>query len=234
MIKSLISLQVLKNDLPSEYSSKNVYTRRMSWSPTLQSDDCEIIQERSVYKHPLFGLCEFSFRMKNHQKQWTEEQTYLRLDLSDVVVMLCHDVARDCFVMVEQCRPVLKFSQPHVSPWTLEVPAGYIDTNESPEQAVRREVLEEIGTEAHTVSCMLHHSSTGLNNSNVYTFYVTVDSSQISQMTGIAQENEYIKTHVIDFASVQRLITEGSVISSGTLMAFYVYLSKIRYPHQQS
>ncbi len=56
--------------------------------------------------------------------------------------MLPYDPIRDQVVIIEQIRVG---ALEHAQPWQLEIVAGVIDTDESAEQVVRREAVEEAG-----------------------------------------------------------------------------------------
>lgn len=67
-------------------------------------------------------------------------EPYYMLELPDYVSVVALTPARE-LVMVRQYRPVV---QRH----TLELPSGHVERNEVPEDAARRELLEETGFEA--------------------------------------------------------------------------------------
>jgi ADP-ribose pyrophosphatase len=70
--------------------------------------------------------------IKSHQGK-----PYYKIGIPDGVMILAMTEAEE-FVMVRQFRPAL-------NKYTLEVPAGYMDGSESPEEAVVRELYEETG-----------------------------------------------------------------------------------------
>ena len=67
-------------------------------------------------------------------------EPYYMLELPDYVSVVALTPARE-LVMVRQYRPV-------VLRHTLELPSGHVERNEGPEEAARRELLEETGFEA--------------------------------------------------------------------------------------
>jgi len=64
---------------------------------------------------------------------------YYMLELADYVSVIALTPARE-LLMVRQYRPVVRRH-------TLELPSGHIEPNETPEDAARRELLEETGFE---------------------------------------------------------------------------------------
>jgi ADP-ribose diphosphatase len=70
-------------------------------------------------------------------------QPYYVLELDDYVSVVAV-TAEGQLLLVRQYRPVVERE-------TLELPSGHVDPGESPEQACRRELLEETGFVAGTV-----------------------------------------------------------------------------------
>lgn len=62
---------------------------------------------------------------------------YYMLELADYVSVIAMTPARE-ILFVRQFRPVVRRA-------TLELPAGHVEPRESPEEAARRELLEETG-----------------------------------------------------------------------------------------
>jgi 8-oxo-dGTP pyrophosphatase MutT (NUDIX family) len=69
-------------------------------------------------------------------------QPHYVIQSSDFVVIVAV-TQQDLILLVRQFRPA-------AGAFTLELPAGHVDPGETPEQAARRELLEETGQEADT------------------------------------------------------------------------------------
>jgi len=69
-----------------------------------------------------------------------EDAPYYSLELPDYVSIVAITEART-FLMVKQFRPAIEA-------FTLELPSGTVEPGETPEQAARRELIEETGHEA--------------------------------------------------------------------------------------
>ena len=73
-------------------------------------------------------------------------EPYYMLELQDYVCVLAVTTARQV-LLVRQFRPVVQRQ-------TLELPSGHIEAGESPEDAGRRELLEETGYVAHQMELL--------------------------------------------------------------------------------
>ncbi len=69
-----------------------------------------------------------------------DDEPYYMLELNDYVTVVALTPARRV-LLVRQFRPVVQRQ-------TLELPGGHIESDESPEHAARRELLEETGFDA--------------------------------------------------------------------------------------
>ena len=66
------------------------------------------------------------------------ESPYYVIKGSDCVLVVAREKKSGKFLLVRQFRPTIEQE-------TIEFPAGHIDPGETPEEAVRRELLEETG-----------------------------------------------------------------------------------------
>lgn len=74
--------------------------------------------------------------------EWSEPAKRLSVERGDAVAVLIGDVEKGTLIFVRQFRyPTAR----HGEPFLLEIVAGNVDEGESPEEAVRREAMEEVG-----------------------------------------------------------------------------------------
>ncbi len=196
------------------------------WFPSYGPSDCLCVNEKKVYQHPLFSLYECTYRIKKFSQSWCDPFIYTVLKVPDSVVILCHDNARDCFVMVEQCRPVFASLHPGESPWLIESPAGYIEAGEEPKEALRREVLEETGCQVKEIKLIAQYGSYGVTSSRVYAYYATVDSSSAKKHSGNNKEGEDIRVHLLTYAQLSELVKQGRICTSHALLLYYWYTAQ--------
>lgn len=73
-----------------------------------------------------------------------------------------HEYAAVLAVTDDGRIPLVRQFRPAVEDWTLEFPSGHVDEGETPDQAMRRELLEETGCEARElVDLGLFHVDSG-------------------------------------------------------------------------
>lgn len=87
------------------------------------------MDDQVVYSTPWFDLVAKYSRV--------DRDPHYLIRTSDYVVIVAMTINNE-FILVRQYRPV-------VGAVTLELPAGHVDPGESPEQAARKELLEETG-----------------------------------------------------------------------------------------
>jgi ADP-ribose pyrophosphatase len=106
----------------------------------------------------------------------------------DAVAALVFDTVKQEYILIEQYR--LPAQKP-----LIEIVAGLLDKeNEKPEEAITREIEEEIGYAVDSLEPITNFYSTpGSNSEKIWLFYAEV-SRKIGQGGGVATEDENIKT----------------------------------------
>lgn len=97
----------------------------------------EIVARKVVYTTP---FCDFVAKTVRGEEMG---EPYYTVKVADYVAVLCLTPEQE-IVLVKQYRPTVETQ-------TLELPAGTVDPNESPENTARRELLEETGFVAKTL-----------------------------------------------------------------------------------
>ena len=139
------------------------------------------------------------------------------LERGDAVAVLPYDPKKDAIVFIEQLRIGALRTKP--SPWLLEVVAGMIDKPESAESVAIREAKEEAGLEINQLIPMLSYlSSPGGTSERLYLFLGIVDSTDAGGIFGLAEEQEDIKVHVIDYQAAMSLLENGTIDNAATVI----------------
>ncbi len=145
--------------------------------------------------------------------------------------VLLFDAKKDCLVMIEQFRPGAYAAG--WEPWVLECVAGVIEKDESPEQLVRRESVEEAGCEI-SLLVPIHQflSSPGACSETVKLYCGLVDSETAGTICGLDSEGENIKVRIIPCNQVSELLANNKIVNAKTLIALQWFLLNQSTLHQ--
>jgi len=193
-------------------SPKNVSSDR-----EFSRDDVEILGEETVYDG-FFKMKELRLRHKLFAGGWSRElsrELYLR---DNAVGVLLYDRDNDLIGLVEQFR--IGALDEEAGPWCLEVVAGIIDSDETPEQVAVREVREEANLCADRLDYICQYlSSPGGSNERLHLFCGYCDLSRAGGLHGLVSEGEDIKVHVLPAEEVFSDLYSGRFNNAATMIA---------------
>ncbi len=130
----------------------------------------------------------------------------------DAVTVLPYDPLRKRVLFIEQFRAG-PLARGDAQPWSLEAIAGRIDAGETPEDAARREALEEAGLTLgplHPIAA--YYPSPGAVNEFLYSFVAICDLPDgIAGIHGLASEQEDIRGHLVSLEHLMDLVRSGEV-----------------------
>ena len=106
------------------------------------------------------------------------------------------------------------------SPWQLEIIAGVLDGNESPESCIRRESLEESGC---TIDELTHlfsfYPSAGACSEFFHLYVAEVQLPENGGIFGMPNEGENIQLHLFDYTELDHLFKHGRLKNAPVIMA---------------
>jgi len=121
-----------------------------------------------------------------------------------------YDPATDSVVLLEQFRIGAMHQTP--DPWLLEIVAGMIDTDDTPEEVAIREAREEAGLDLTDVQLVSHYlASPGSSNEEVFVYYAEADLTNIGGFHGLAAEDEDIRVLVVPAIEAFALMDKGVI-----------------------
>ena len=125
-----------------------------------------------------------------------------------------HEYAAILAVTDDGRIPLVRQFRPAVEDWTLEFPSGHVDQGETPEEAMRRELLEETGCRARNlVDLGLFHVDSGRMATQQRAFFA--DGVQVvSTPSGEEQDFEVLFIRLDELATYVR---NGSFRMAGHL-----------------
>ena len=104
-------------------------------------------------------------------------------------------------------------------PALLEVCAGYMDENESPETAIRREAVEETGCRIIDLEFICKAYPSPGSSDEIFMIYCGRISNAEAGDFGLEEEGEEIKTHLMPAMEAIRLLDTGQITNGATVIA---------------
>lgn len=144
--------------------------------------------------------------------------------------LLPYDPARREFILCEQFR--VGALAAGMSPWQVEIVAGIIDENETPDDVARREVQEEAGLTALELWPIQRYLvSPGGASETVYLYLGRISSLGAGGIFGLASENEHIRVSIVSEDELEHLVDKNKLTNASTIIAaqwFFLNREKIR------
>ncbi|WP_111642987.1 NUDIX domain-containing protein [Marinimicrobium alkaliphilum] len=185
--------------------------------PPYQREDVEILSREDLYQG-YFRAEKLTLRHRLYEGGWSETMGRELFVRGPAVVVGLYDPVHDTIGLIEQFR-VGALDDP-AGPWCLEVVAGMIETDETPEAVARRELLEEAGVEADSVEYIGHYyPSPGACNEVTHVVCAFADLSEAVGVHGLDEEHEDIKVHVLPAQVVFDNLYGGRLNNAAALIA---------------
>ncbi len=184
---------------------------------TFTKNDVEIIARETAWKG-FFSIVRYRFRHRLFNGEMSKEVVREVFERGHAAVLLPYDPLRDEVVLIEQIRiPAFDVSK---TPWLLEMVAGIIEPNESAEDVVRREAVEEAGLTVGRVKPVLNYlASPGGTSERLSILVGEVDASLAKGYHGLEEENEDILVHVVSREKAYRWVEEGIIDNAASVIA---------------
>lgn len=141
------------------------------------------------------------------------------LVVGDAVTVLPYDPVRDRVLLIEQVR-MGPFGRGDPLPWQLEAIAGRIDPGETPEDAARREAVEEAGLTLGALEKVAEYYPTpGAVAEYLYSYVALCDLPDgVAGVFGAVEEAEDIKGHLLSFDRLVEVLASGEIANAPLLL----------------
>ena len=142
-----------------------------------------------------------------------------RLDLKrgDAVAAILVNKARGSVILVRQFRYATLAKG---EGWLTEAVAGLVDEGETPDDAVRREILEETGYEAGTLERIFcFYPTPGITSERIILYCAeTRGAAPVAKGGGLAAEHEDIQVIELPLAEAFAMLDRGEFVDGKTLI----------------
>lgn len=175
----------------------------------MTKETAELVRQEVVFQG-YFKVVRYFFRHTLHKGGMSGVISREVFERGQAGGVLMYDPGRDEVVLIRQFRAGAYAAGHH--PWVWEVVAGIIEENETAEQMIRRESVEEanleVGELLRIASVML---TPGACSESCQVFLGRVDSSKAGGVFGLAEEQEDILVKVLPFAEAYALVERNEV-----------------------
>ena len=105
--------------------------------------------------------------------------------------------------------------------WITEIVAGVLGKDEEPEDAIRREILEETGYDAKVIDYIsTFYVSPGGSSERIILYSAEVtNKDKISKGGGVVSEHEDIQVKELSWTDTQQMLETGKIIDAKTIIA---------------
>lgn len=179
----------------------------------------EVISRRRVFDD-FFKVDEARLRFERHDGRMSEVVRRLNFERGDSAAALLIDArARTVYLIEQFMYPTLE----KAGGWITTVVAGMVDQGETPEHAIRREILEEAGFAAERIEAIgSFFVSPGGSSERIFLFCALVsDGARASAGGGVATEHEDIKLIALRFDDFLARLAAGGFVDAKTIIAGY-------------
>lgn len=190
---------------------------------TPPADGVEVVDVEPGYAG-YFRLDRYRLRHRLYAGGWGPPMEREVFERGHAVAAVLYDPDKDVLVLIEQFRvgAYLALREPHLrgafSPWLIEIVAGIIDTDETPDAVIRREAVEEAGCtirELRPIGPIL--TTPGGSTETVGLFYGLVAAPPTGSVHGLDEEHEDIRVIVAPPDEVWQWMDQGRIVNGPAL-----------------
>lgn len=179
--------------------------------PNTAVNDSKVLDQETVWRG-YFRMDIYRVRHRLFRGGWSEPVVREVFERGHAAAVLPYDPARDSVVLIEQFR--IGALAAGANPWLVEVVAGIVEDGETPEEVVRREVVEEAGCPiGRTVPMMDAFTTPGGSSERIALFCGQVDSAGVGGIYGLAEEGEDIRVFTEPLDAALARIDRGEIVN---------------------
>src|SRR2546421_5352185 len=188
------------------------------------------IKSKKLIFDDFFKVQEAILRYQRFDGQMTGNVRRLNFERGDSVAAIILNRDNQSILLVNQ----FKYPTYEKGPgWIYETVAGVCEKNKSPEDAMRREMLEEVGYKVSNLSLIsTFYLSPGGTSERIILYYAEVgNADRVSKGGGVASEDEDIEVVELSLPEAWKALALGEIIDAKTIIALMWLRNKLEAEH---
>lgn len=172
-------------------------------------NDYQIVDRDLIYSG-VFRFARYHVKHRLFKGGWSEVFTREVMERYSAAGVIPYDPILDRVILIEQFRPG-SISSP-TGPWLLEVPAGVLVGDDTPEKLAYNEAREEAGcTITDLIPIFDFFVSPGGSNEYIHLYCGRADLSNVNGIHGLPHEHEDIYVHNVSFNEAIEKLNNGEI-----------------------
>jgi ADP-ribose pyrophosphatase len=179
-------------------------------------DKVEIQSKRLIF-NDIFKIQEAILRYLRFDGKMSEPVRRLVFERGDAVAAIILNRDTQKVILINQFRYPTYDNGPG---WMEEIVAGIVDPNETPEEAMRREIMEEVGFRVGELTHITTmYPSPGGSSERITIYYVELgNTDRIAAGGGLASEGEDIQIVEVALPELWRAVDAGEIMDAKTII----------------
>jgi UDP-sugar diphosphatase len=180
----------------------------------------KILKTEENIKSPYIRPFSVFYEEDGKKKRWDCVKTH------DSVACVLYHTEKKALVLVKQFRPAVYINAYESDGFTYEMCAGILDKNESEEQTMREEILEECGYDvplSQLERLFTFYTGVGFSGSKQTLFFAQIDES-MKKESGGGVHNEQIEIFYLPISAAKAFMHDESKPKTGITMFAIMWL----------
>jgi ADP-ribose pyrophosphatase len=176
------------------------------------------IKDERVAYDDFFKIIVGRLRFEKFDGTMSKEVRRQCLERGDAVAVVLFNRRKKTLILIRQFRYPVYRAQKRRGGWLYELVAGVVEQGETPQEVVRREVMEEAGYKVKNLKLLARiFPSPGGMSERIYIFYAEV-AARKNAGGGVASEHEDIRVLELPVAKVYAMLEKGKIEDAKTVI----------------